>query len=113
MKMTFARAGESFTQIFFTERQDNPVPRYFQAVFLALYELIIRRNLQIADRDAFLHGIRKSADHINVQGGGGRWGADSRSKAVDAAIGMYQKYFIPATEVDPAKFFGSHSFRIC
>ena len=103
MKMTFARAGESFTQIFFSEKQDNPVPRYFQAVFLALYELIIKRNLQIADRDAFLSGVRKSADHINVQGGGGRWGADSRSKAVEAAIGMYQKYFVPATEVDPAK----------
>lgn len=103
IKLTLARSGESFTQLFFSEKQDNPVPRYFQAVFLAMYDLIVGKNLQVSDRDAFVLGVRNSADHINVQAGGGRWGADARSKAVESMIGMYQKYFSPATEMDPAK----------
>lgn len=103
IKLTLARANETFAQFFFSEKQDNPVPRYFQTVFLALYELVVVKGLQINDKDAFVNGIRNSADHINVQGGGGRWGADKRSKAVESAIGMYQKFFSPSTEMDPAK----------
>ncbi len=103
IKIVLARSGETFNQLFFSEKQDNPVPRYFQTVFLALYDLIVVQGLQISDRDAFIDGARNSADHINVQGGGGRWGADNRMKAVEAATGMYQKYFVPATEMDPAK----------
>jgi hypothetical protein len=59
--------------------------------------------MQIGDRDAFIAGIRNSADHMNVQGGGGRWSADNRAKAIEAAVGMFQKYFIKSTQHDPAK----------
>ncbi|MEH3121529.1 MAG: DUF262 domain-containing protein [Sphingomonas phyllosphaerae] len=103
IKLTLEKAGETFTQLFFSERQENPVPRYFQAIFLALHDLLVSKNLQVTDRDAFIKGIRASADHIKVQGGGGRWGSENREKAVEAAVGIYQKHFSPATEVDPAK----------
>lgn len=103
IKLVLTRSSETFIQLFFSERQENPVPRYFQAMFLAFYELIVVRNLQISDADAIIKGIRNSADHIKVQGGGGRWGADNRSKAIEAAIGMLQKFFSPSNEIDPAK----------
>ncbi|MGB3320536.1 MAG: DUF262 domain-containing protein [Sphingopyxis granuli] len=103
IKIVLAKSGESFNHLFFSDKQDNPVPRYFQTVFLALYDLIVVQGLQIGDRDAFIDGVRNSADHINVQGGGGRWGADNRMKAIEAATGMYQKFFVLATEMDPAK----------
>ncbi len=103
IKLTLARSNETFSQLFFSEKQDNPVPRYFQTAFLALYELVVVKGMKITDRDVFINGIRNSADHINVQGGGGRWGADKRSKAVESAVGMYQRFFSPSTEMDPAK----------
>lgn len=103
IKLTISASGEKFDTLFFSERPANPVPRYFQAVFLALHKLIVQDNKTIADRTRFVESVRNSADHINVQGGGGRWGADARHSAVQAAVGLYQDAFVDNTETDPTK----------
>jgi hypothetical protein len=102
IKIMLARAQMSFDVLLFGQR-DNPVPRYFQVVFLAMYDLLVKQNMAVAERDSLIGALRNSGAHINVQGGGGRWSADSRQKAVQATVGMLQNAFGPATEMDPAK----------
>ena len=81
------------------------MPRYFQVVFLALHDLIIKKSHAISDVDGLITTLQGCGDHINVQGGGGRWGADARGKAVESAVGMIQKHFSPSRQVDPAKVY--------
>lgn len=103
VKLTLSASGLTFSQILFPGGQDNPIPRYFQVVFLALYDLIVRQELEVTDRAALINALTGTGPHINVQGGGGRWGADNRQRAIEAATGMYQRTFGPATQLDPAK----------
>ena len=103
LKLILSQAGLTFSQILFPNGQDNPVPRYFQVVFLSFYDLIVKKNQEVTDRDGLISVLTGSGAHINVQGGGGRWGAEHRQRAVESAVGMYQRAFGPATQLDPAK----------
>ena len=100
IRLTLAAAEQSFVQLIFA-KPISPSPRYFQLMFLAFYELIIKRNLEIFNRVALIVSLRGSGDHVNVQEGG-RWGADNRQKAVRAVVGMIQPAFGPTTSTDPA-----------
>ena len=105
IKLLLAKAGLRFDQLLFSDPQHNPVPRYFQVVFLALHDLIIKKSNAVSDIDGLLATLKGCGDHINVQGGGGRWGAEARGKAVESAVGMIQKHFAPSKQIDPAKVF--------
>jgi hypothetical protein len=46
--LIIAHASVPFIQILFPdENQGNPIPRYYQAVFLAVYELIVRNGMSV------------------------------------------------------------------
>lgn len=79
------------------------VPRYFQAVFLALWDLIINRNQKVDDRAKVagaLDGI--GGKSLSVGGGGGRWGAEERQRNVNAVVGVIQPFFKELGVEDPA-----------
>lgn len=80
----------------------NPVPRYYQAVFLAMHELIVRRGLAISNRTGLIAQLDGCGRHINIQEGG-RWGAENRSNAIAAVVGMIQRHFEVDQNPDPAK----------
>lgn len=97
-----SHANEPFNILMFKEAGVR-VPRYFQAVFLALWDLMINRNRQIDDRvkvAAALDGIGRKS--LNVGGGGGRWGAEERKRNVDSVVGVIQPYFKEPGVEDPA-----------
>jgi hypothetical protein len=71
LRLTLAQANMNFVQLLFS-RIMSPSPRYFQVVFLALYELIVKKNLAVSDRSLLVDCLRNSGDHINIQEGG-RW----------------------------------------
>ncbi|MGC4077490.1 MAG: DUF262 domain-containing protein [Rubrivivax sp.] len=100
IKLTLQASGLTFAQLMF-KAPGSPAPRYFQAVFLAFHDLIVRKNMMVSDRAQLIAVMKESGDHMKIQEGG-RWGAENRQVAVDAAIGMYQKAFAPAKGVDPA-----------
>src|SRR6185437_14736104 len=93
-------ADETFGELLFGE-QPARAPRYFQVVFLALYDLIVRRNMEVKDRAALVQKMKDSAPKINVPEGG-RWGAEQRQQAIHAVVGVYEPVFGPATTIDPA-----------
>jgi hypothetical protein len=78
------------------------VLRYFQVIFLAFYELIVKKNLEVSDRALLIQKLRNIGDHLSMQGGGGRWSAENRQAVIDSAIGMLQTSFSATTSYDPA-----------
>ncbi|WAH57759.1 DUF262 domain-containing protein [Pseudomonas silvicola] len=101
--LILAQADLSFYSLLFPEiNGGNPVPRYFQAVFLALHDLIVRKGMVVADRAGVINGLRNRGKHIVIQEGG-RWGAENRASAVNSVVGMIQQYFEQDANPDPAK----------
>lgn len=80
----------------------NPVPRYFQAVFLALYDLIVKRGMVVSDSAGLIKCLTDCGKNIEIQDGG-RWGADNRAKTVNSVVGWIQGYFEEDKNPDPAK----------
>jgi hypothetical protein len=76
-------------------------PRYFQVVFLALYDLLIEQNKRIDSLDGVVRSLRNSGTNIVIQEGG-RWGAENRVHAVNSMLGILQGSFIDAGTTDPA-----------
>jgi hypothetical protein len=100
LRLTLAHADLTFVQLLFTQ-PISPAPRYFQVVFLAFYDLIVKKDLTVSDPAKLVECLRNSGDHINIQEGG-RWGAENRQKAIESAIGLFQKAFSDAGVTDPA-----------
>ena len=76
MVLMLDHANTPFSQLLFTDhRGGNPVPRYYEAVFLAMHELIVRRGNDHRDRGGLATRLTNSGGHISIQEGG-RWGAE-------------------------------------
>lgn len=100
LKLTIAAAGSTFAQLLFAAAR-NPVPRYFQVIFLALHELIVKKNLQVTDRNLLVSALSGLGDTFSVQEGG-RWGAENRQTSIEQVIGVIQKAFGASNSIDPA-----------
>lgn len=101
LKLVLNASGKTFGQLLF-ESQPSRAPRYFQVVFLALYQLLVTENMEISD-------YRQLADIMDGAGSeipiteGGRWGARERTNAVNGAAGMFRPAVRAANVYDPAR----------
>jgi hypothetical protein len=100
IRITLAKSGLTLAHLI-SKDPNSPMPRYFQVIFLAFYELIVKKNLEVADRALLVEKMKGCAEHIQIQQGG-RWGAENREAAISSAIGLIQKAFGPASNTDPA-----------
>ncbi|WP_298440996.1 DUF262 domain-containing protein [uncultured Ferrimonas sp.] len=76
----------------------NKSPRYFQAVFIAMYESMISGKNEIKDIDGLFEQLRNvGITTINVTDGG-RWAASSREKSVEDLKALIARYFQPSQE---------------
>lgn len=100
LQLALAKSESTFGQLLFRERAYR-APRYFQAVFLAFFNLVVRRNQEIVDFKALKERMDNSSRNIEIQEGG-QWGAEQRQRAIDAAIGLYGPAFAAASAPDPA-----------
>ena len=101
--LTLALAGKSLAQLLFENNNSgNPIPRYFQAVFLAFHHLIVKENKAVCNRAGLVERLTDCGRNIVIQEGG-RWGAENRSAAVQAVVGMIQSFFEDDKAPDPAK----------
>lgn len=97
------RAGVTFSELLFPQGgASNPIPRYFQAVFLAFHDLVVKRNLVVADSSGLVNCLSDCGRNITIQEGG-RWGAENRASAVDSVVGWLQKFFEEDKNPDPAQ----------
>ena len=101
--LMLVQAGVSFYQLLFPgSGVGNPIPRYFQAVFLAMHDLIVRKGMIVADRAGAIAALTNKGKNIVIQEGG-RWGAENRAAAVNTVVGIIQQYFELDLNPDPAK----------
>lgn len=101
--LILAQANVTFSSLLFPEvNGGNPIPRYFQAVFLALHDLIVRKEMIISDRAGVINFLKNKGKNIVIQEGG-RWGAENRASAINSVVGMIQQFFEKNKNHDPAK----------
>lgn len=77
-------------------------PRYFQVLFLTLFNLLIRQEKRIVDYDALyntLDGI--GGRTINISGGGGWWSQQEKIDLIAVTSGVLSAYFVQRGESDP------------
>lgn len=98
-----SESGKSFNSLLF-ERQQAKIARYFQIVYLALYNLLIDEELEIENKGRLLEHLDKAGDRtINLSGGGGTWSAKEKQTQIDAFSGVIRSCFVKAKVNDPAR----------
>ena len=103
LALLLGQAKTTFTGLIFPNGNGgNPVPRYFQAVFLALYDVIVKNSMVVSDSVGLIKRLTDCGKNIQIQDGG-RWGADNRSKTIDSVVGWIRGYFEEDKNPDPAK----------
>ncbi|MDQ4628365.1 DUF262 domain-containing protein [Janthinobacterium lividum] len=101
--LLLTQAKTSFSQLLFPgSAAGNPIPRYFQAVFLAMHDLIVRKGMVINDRIGVINALTNKGKNIVIQEGG-RWGAENRGASVKTVVGLIQQFFEVDANPDPAK----------
>ena len=77
-------------------------PRYFQILFLALYDLLVKKEKKIIDYDKIYNALDNfGSKHINIAGGGGWWTQQEKIDLVAASSGILESYFMDRGEGDP------------
>lgn len=94
-------SGKKFSELMF-EDAGQRVPRYFQSVFLALWELLVNDQLIIRDYKKASKLLNGAGKHISIGGGGGRFSAEDREKNVNVVKGILRPAAVKRKATDPA-----------
>ena len=80
-------------------------PRYFQSLFLSLYELLIKDEMKILDYDEVYEKLFNIADRTRIiSGGGGAWSAKEKTEVVTKTVSILKSAFVERTEADPMHY---------
>lgn len=80
-------------------------PRYFQSLFIALFELLIKQEMKISDYDKIYEQLGNIADRtMIISAGGGAWSAKEKTETVAKVKAILQPYFVENTEGDPMHY---------
>jgi hypothetical protein len=101
LKLTIDASGLSLTQLLLGN-QVARAPRYFQAIFLAFYKLIVRDSMKVSNRQKLISSMRNSGLSITIAEGGA-WVAEQRQASINAAAGIYSDAFSKSLNSDPAQ----------
>ncbi|MDB4945841.1 MAG: divergent domain protein [Labilithrix sp.] len=94
-------SGKRFSELMFADAGQR-VPRYFQSVFLGLWEILINDNLVIRDAKRAASALDGAGKNISIGGGGGRFSADDREKNVNVVKGLLKPVCSKRKQEDPA-----------
>ncbi|MFV2013371.1 MULTISPECIES: GmrSD restriction endonuclease domain-containing protein [unclassified Micromonospora] len=73
-----SKAKKNFAQLVFQSPRQR-VPRYYEAIFLALYNLLIKENREIINMPQIIKHLDGCGDRVlNITGGGGTWSAENK-----------------------------------
>lgn len=77
-------------------------PRYFQILFLTLFNLLIKQEKKVIDYDALYDALDSiSARTLNISAGGGWWTQQEKMELIASTSGVLAKHFIDRGESDP------------
>jgi hypothetical protein len=82
------------------ENTSQSIPRYYTIIFLAIFNLIFRQNMEIADHNLFQKKLMNIGRHINITTGG-NWSATNKQDNINAVTGILRPAFKESESVDP------------
>jgi hypothetical protein len=89
-------SGKNFAQLVFRTARQR-VPRYYEVIFLALYQLLIHENRDISDSGKMARALESIGDRVlNITGGGGTWSAENKRDNVAAVAGVLRDLTVPS-----------------
>jgi hypothetical protein len=97
----FKAAGMKFSDIMFQDPVQR-APRYYQSVFLALWELLVDEDYVIRDCSKVAKALGGAGKHIQIGGGGGRFSGIDRTKNINVVKGLLQPACAKRNQNDPA-----------
>ena len=96
-------SGKTFNGLLF-ENQQQKISRYFQVVFLSLYQLLIEDGKEVSDIKLVISNLDKAGDKvISLAAGGGNWSAKEKSTQINALCGVLKKGFKKSSANDPSR----------
>lgn len=99
IKDLFSNQNITFlTHILGDKNSSQECPRYFQAVFLALYEVLINRKKIIHDKTGLFNQLKNTGVKVIDVTDGGRWAASAREKSVNDLSALIDRYFKASTK---------------
>lgn len=101
LRLALALSGKKFGHLMLGA-QPARTPRYFQTVFLAMWNLIVTKNKEVANLQQLVDLLDGLGNAITIAEGG-RWGSQDRVTAINAATGMISPAFKDAEGYDPAR----------
>ena len=91
--------NQSFNQ-YCLENTSQKVPRYYEVVFLALYDLLFRENKEVSNMELLTSKLNNIGRHINITTGG-NWSATNRKDNINAIKGILRDCFKDSEAEDP------------
>ncbi|NEO19882.1 MULTISPECIES: DUF262 domain-containing protein [unclassified Moorena] len=76
-------------------------PRYFQTIFLSLYELMFIDKMEVADYAKLAKKLKNIGKHIDITRGG-TWSAINKTHNIRAVQGIIRDAFRKREKIDPA-----------
>jgi len=102
IKKTFHGKPKSIVAHLVGPQRFNKGPRYFHVLFLAMFDLLIRKDKKISNYDELykcLENIGQST--ININKGGGNWPAKSKDNVITATSAVLDKHYVYKSGNDP------------
>lgn len=94
IRQTIEQSGKPWASWVKTQRNPRGIPRYFHAIFVAIYELIVNEQMELDD----MAGLTKTLEHfwdsnLTIPGGGGNWGANKKRPLFEAVKAILKPKF--------------------
>lgn len=94
MRSVVAHSGQPWAQWTITQQNPRGIPRYFHAIFVPIYELIVGEDLEVADMAKLTGQLKGFWDKdLSVPAGGGVWGANRKRPLFDAVKSQLRPQF--------------------
>lgn len=80
-------------------------PRYFQILFLSLFNLLIKQEKKINDYNGLYNTLENiSSKTLNISAGGGWWTQQQKNELVASTSAVLAPYFVDRGESDPMHY---------
>jgi hypothetical protein len=104
-----SNAGAGFRELTRQTNANNRIPRHYQVIFLAFYELLFMEKKQLADLQGLIKALEGIDQHISITTGG-NWSATNRKTNISAVKGIIRDYFRD-NPLDPVALTGVTEFE--
>ena len=94
------KSGKKFNELMFKDAGGR-VPRYYQSVFLALWELLVDDGYVIRDYAKAAKRLNGAGENISIGGGGGRFSAEDRETNINVVKGLLRPACSKRKQTDP------------